>query len=118
MLGWVRDRARKSRRYVGLHESRPLVQSFNFAFEGVIHTLATQRNMRIHFAAAAVAMFACVFFGVTRGEFALILFAASFVIAAEMLNTAIEAAIDVATTSFNPLAKVAKDVAAGAVLIA
>ena len=118
MLGWVRARARRSRRYVGLHESRPLVQSFNFAFEGVIHTLATQRNMRIHFLAAAAAMFACVFFGVTRGEFALVIFAASFVIAAEMLNTAIEAAIDVATTSFNPLAKVAKDVAAGAVLIA
>lgn len=118
MLRWVRERVRTSRRYVGLHEGRPLVQSFNFAFEGVIHTLATQRNMRIHFSAAATAMFACVLFGVTRGEFAVVIFAASFVIAAEMLNTAVEAAIDVATTSFNPLAKVAKDVAAGAVLIA
>ncbi|MCW2926784.1 MAG: phosphatase family protein [Thermoleophilia bacterium] len=118
MLRWVKDKVRTSRRYVGLHESRPLVQSFNFAFEGVIHTLATQRNMRIHFVAAAAAMFACIGFGVTRSEFALIIFAASFVIAAEMLNTAIEAAIDVSTTSFNPLAKVAKDVAAGAVLIA
>ncbi|MCW2923544.1 MAG: diacylglycerol kinase [Thermoleophilia bacterium] len=118
MLGWIRKRARTSRRFVGLHEARPLIQSFNFAFEGVIHTLATQRNMRIHFAVAAMAMLASVGFGVTRVEFALILFAATFVIAAEMLNTAIEAAIDVATTSFNPLAKVAKDVAAGAVLIA
>ena len=56
MLGWVKKRVRTSRRYVGLHESRPLIQSFNFAFEGVIHTLATQRNMRIHFAAAAMAI--------------------------------------------------------------
>jgi diacylglycerol kinase (ATP) len=118
MFRWVKKSVRTSRRYVGLHESRPLVQSFNFAFEGVIHTLATQRNMRIHFTAAAVAMFACLWLGVTRTEFALVIFAASFVIAAEMLNTAVEAAIDVATTSFNPLAKVAKDVAAGAVLVA
>jgi diacylglycerol kinase (ATP) len=118
VIGWIRKRVRTSRRYVGLHESRPLVQSFNFAFEGVIHTLATQRNMRIHFAAAAAAMFACIMLGTTRQDLALVIFAASFVIAAEMLNTAIEAAIDVATTSFNPLAKVAKDVAAGAVLIA
>ena len=118
MLRWVRDRVRTSRRYVGLSEARPLVQSFNFAFEGVIHTLATQRNMRIHFAAAAVAMLACLGLGVTRVELAMVIFAASFVIATEMLNTAVEASIDVATTSFNPLAKVAKDVAAGAVLIA
>lgn len=118
MIGWLRKRVRTSRRYVGLTEPRPLVQSFNFAFEGVIHTLATQRNMRIHFAAAACAMFACIGFGVTRVEIALVIFAAAFVIAAEMLNTAVEAAIDVATTAFNPLAKVAKDVAAGAVLIA
>ena len=118
MLRWVRERARTSRRYAGLHEARPLIQSFNFAFEGVIHTLATQRNMRIHFLAAAVAMFACLLLGVTRVELVLVIFAATFVIVAEMLNTAVEAAIDVATTSFNPLAKVAKDVAAGAVLIA
>ena len=78
MFRWVRDRVRLSRRYVGLHESRPLVQSFNFAFEGVIHTLATQRNMRIHFIAAAVAMFACLALGVTRVELILVIFAASF----------------------------------------
>lgn len=118
MFRWVRRRVRESRRFVGLHEARPLVQSFNFAFDGVIHTLATQRNMRIHFAAAAVAMCGCLVLGVTGVEFALVIFAASFVIASEMLNTAVEATVDVVTTSFNPLAKVAKDVAAGAVLVA
>ena len=118
MIEWIRGRIRVSRRYVGMHEARPLVQSFNFAFEGVIHTLATQRNMRIHFLAAAAAMFASLALGVTGLEFALIIFASTFVIAVEMLNTAVEAAIDVATTTFSPIAKVAKDVAAGAVLIA
>jgi diacylglycerol kinase (ATP) len=63
-------------------------------------------------------MLASAALGVSRIEFALIVFAACFVIAAEMLNTAVEAAIDVATTAFSPLAKVAKDVAAGAVLVA
>jgi diacylglycerol kinase (ATP) len=118
MIGWVRTRVRTSRRFIGIAGSRSLVQSFNYAFEGVIHTLATQRNMRIHYLAATCAMLACTVLDVTRVEFALVLFASAFVIAAEMLNTAIEAAIDVAPTSFNPLAKIAKDVAAGAVLIA
>lgn len=118
MLRWLKKRVSESRRFVGLRETRPLVQSFNFAFDGVIHTLATQRNMRIHFLAAAFAMIASLLLGVTGIEFAMIIFAATFVIAAEMINTAIEAAVDIITTDFNPLAKVAKDVAAGAVLVA
>ena len=118
MIAWLGRRVRTSRRLIGITPTRTLIQSFNYAFDGVIHTLATQRNMRIHFVAATVAMLACVMLGVERVEFALVLFAAIFVIATEMLNTAIEAAIDVSTTSFNPLAKIAKDVAAGAVLVA
>ncbi|MCW2960561.1 MAG: DgkA, partial [Thermoleophilia bacterium] len=80
MIRWVRGKVRDSRRYAGLHEARPLVQSFNFAFDGVIHVLATQRNMRIHFIAAAGAMFACLFFGVTGLELSMVIFAAAFVI--------------------------------------
>ncbi len=105
----IRQRVSASKRYLGLLPARSLVQSFNYAFEGVIFTLATQRNMRIHYAAASIAMLACVVLGVSRIEFALVMFAAAFVIAAEMVNTAVEAAIDVATTTFNPLAKIAKD---------
>ena len=71
-----------------------ILESFNVAFEGVIHVLRTQRNMRIHFLLAGG------------------------VLVAEMINTAVEAAVDVASTSFDPLAKLAKDIAAGAVLIA
>ena len=96
----------------------PIIQSFNWAFEGVIHVLRTQRNMRIHFAAAAGVLILAFSYGVTKLELMALLIAISFVLIAEMVNTAIEATIDLATTSFDPLAKMAKDIAAGAVLIA
>jgi diacylglycerol kinase (ATP) len=118
MLRHVRQRIRQGRRFVRAVPQRTLVQSFNYAFEGLIYVLATQRNMRIHFVAASAALVAAVMVGVERWEFIAIVFAAAFVIVAEMMNTAIESAIDVATSTFNPLAKIAKDVAAGAVLIA
>ena len=95
-----------------------IFESFNFAFEGIIHVLRTQRNMRIHFAIATVVLIAAVWTGVDRVELIALLLAISFVLIAEMINSALEAGIDVATTSFDPLAKLAKDIAAGAVLIA
>jgi diacylglycerol kinase (ATP) len=94
-----------------------ILESFNFAFEGIIHVLRTQRNMRIHFVVAAAVLVAAIATGVDRLELIALLLAISFVLIAEMVNTAIEAAIDVATTAFDPLAKLAKDIAAGAVLI-
>ena len=98
--------------------SSSLIQSFNYAFEGVIWVLRTQRNMRIHFAVAIVVLVLAFAFDVTRLELAALLLAIAFVLIAEMVNTAIEAATDIATSSFDPLAKLAKDIAAGAVLIA
>ena len=94
-----------------------ILESFNFAFEGIIHVLRTQRNMRIHFAVAAAVLVAAIATGVDRLELIALLLAIAFVLITEMVNTAIEASIDVATTSFDPLAKLAKDIAAGAVLI-
>src|SRR4029077_2569731 len=96
----------------------PLVESFNYAVEGIIHVLRTHRNMRIHFAAAAAVLILALWIGVDRIELVVLLLAIAFVLIAEMVNSAIEAAIDVATSSFAPLAKLAKDIAAGAVLIA
>jgi diacylglycerol kinase (ATP) len=99
--------------------ARPsIIDSFNWAFEGVIHVLRTQRNMRIHFAVATAVLVAAITTGVDRFELIALLLAISFVLITEMVNTAVEASIDVATTSFDPLAKLAKDIAAGAVLIA
>ena len=95
-----------------------IIESFNVAFEGIIHVLRTQRNMRIHFAIAAVVLILGLASDVSRIELIALLLAIAFVLIAEMINTAIEGAIDVATTSFDPMAKLAKDIAAGAVLIA
>lgn len=95
-----------------------VIESFNFAFEGIIHVLRTQRNMRIHFAVAVAVLIAAFATGVSKLELIALLLAIAFVLIAEMINTAVEAAIDVATTSFDPMAKLAKDIAAGAVLIA
>jgi len=94
-----------------------ILESFNYAFEGVIHVLRTQRNMRIHFLIAAGVLIAAVGFGVERLELIVLLLSICFVLVAEMFNTAVEAAVDVASTSFDPMAKLAKDIAAGAVLI-
>ena len=95
-----------------------LIDSFNYAIEGLIHVLRTHRNMRIHFAIAIAVMVGAVWAGVNRLELIALLLSITFVLVAEMINSAIEQAIDVATTSFDPLAKLAKDIAAGAVLIA
>ena len=95
-----------------------LIDSFNYAFEGIIHVLRTQRNLRIHFAIAIGVIAAAAALGVERIELIALLLAIAFVLVAEMVNSAIEGAIDVSTTSFDPNAKLAKDVAAGAVLIA
>jgi diacylglycerol kinase (ATP) len=98
--------------------SHSVLDSFNYAFEGIIHVLRTQRNMRIHFSVAAVVLVVAVVENVTKIELIALLLAIAFVLIAEMINTAIEAAIDVATSSFDPMAKLAKDIAAGSVLIA
>src|SRR5437764_12944115 len=92
--------------------------SFNYAAEGIIHVLRTQRNMRIHFAIAFVVLIAALVVNVPKLERIALPIAIAFVLIAEMLNTGLEAAIDIATTSFDPMAKLAKDIAAGAVLIA
>jgi diacylglycerol kinase (ATP) len=95
-----------------------ILDSFNFAFEGIIHVLRTQRNLRIHFAIAFAVLVFALIVDVTKMELIALLISVTFVLIAEMLNTAVEAAIDIATTSFDPMAKLAKDIAAGAVLIA
>jgi diacylglycerol kinase (ATP) len=95
-----------------------IIESFNFAIEGLVHVLRTQRNMRIHFAVAVAVIVLAVLVGVSRIELIALLISIAFVLVAEMVNTAIEGAIDASTTSFDPMAKLAKDIAAGAVLIA
>jgi diacylglycerol kinase (ATP) len=92
--------------------------SFTWAFEGIVYVLRTQRNMQIHTGAAAAALLAGLLLDFSRLEMAVLLAAITLVLVAEMMNTAIEAAIDAVVTTYHPLVKIAKDVAAGAVLVA
>jgi diacylglycerol kinase (ATP) len=97
--------------------SRSLLWSFNYAIEGIVYALRTQRNMRLHVIAAAVVLSAAVLLDVTRLEMVALLFAIGFVLFTELVNTAVESTVDLAVDRFDPRAKVAKDVAAGGVLI-
>lgn len=97
---------------------RKLVKSFQYALEGIVYTLATQRNMRIHFAVSLFVMLVSLLLGIKRSEALLLFVAITFVIITELFNTAVEAVVDMMTTTFHPKAKVAKDVAAGAVFLA
>lgn len=97
---------------------RSTLKSFTWAFEGIVHVLRTQRNMKIHFAVAIIVVGGSLFFNLSRVELVALLLTVSFVLVTEMFNTAVEAAIDTFGSAFDPRAKIAKDVAAGAVLIA
>ena len=97
--------------------SRSLIWSFNYAIEGIVYALRTQRNMRLHFLAAAVILSLGLVLGVSSVDMMLLLVAITLVLATELLNTAIEAAVDISVEHFDPLAKIAKDVAAGAVFV-
>ena len=92
--------------------------SFTWAFEGIVFVLRTQRNMQLHVAAGIGVFILALALGVSRLELLALVGAVGLVLVAEMFNTAIEAAVDAVVTSYHPLVKVAKDVAAGAVLIA
>ncbi len=94
-----------------------LVSSFRFAFAGLWWTLKTQRNMRIHVAVGVAAFALGAVLRLSAVEFAVIALTAAVVMAAEMINTVVEAAVDLASPEYHPLAKIAKDVAAGAVLV-
>lgn len=97
---------------------RSIIWSFNYAIEGIVWTLRTQRNMRVHMALAVFVAGGSLVLGVDRLGLLAVIFAITLVFVTELLNTAIEAAVDVATERYDPLAKIAKDVAAGAVLVA
>jgi diacylglycerol kinase (ATP) len=98
-------------------KAKKLIDSFNYAFEGIIYTLKTQRNMRIHFIIAVLVLFFSLFYNLTKIEILILFITIALVIIAEMINTCIEATIDLITDKYHELAKIAKNVAAGAVLI-
>jgi diacylglycerol kinase (ATP) len=94
------------------------VDSFRYALNGVLLSFKTQRHIRFHFMMAVLVLAAGIVWGLRRAELLVLVVAISLVILAELFNTALETVVDLVTTDYHPLAKVAKDVAAGAVLVA
>ena len=95
-----------------------LVDSFNYAIEGLIYVLKSQRNMRIHFLFAVLLLLLGIYLNLSKIELLVLLMAIAFVLFAEIFNTAIEYTVDLVGTNVNPLARIIKDVGAGAVLLA
>ena len=94
------------------------LRSFRFAGAGVVYLFRSQRNARVHAALALLAMGLALWLGLSAGEWAVLALTIGFVFAAEAFNTAVEAAMDRVSSEQHPLAKIAKDTAAGGVLIA
>lgn len=92
--------------------------SFHFAFQGIMYAVRTQPNMRVHLLAALLVLLATLVLRLDRIYLVAIVITIVIVLALEMVNTAIEAVVDLLTVAHHPLAKTAKDAAAGAVLIA
>lgn len=97
--------------------SKSIVASMDYAIEGIAYALRTQRNMRVHVTMAVLVLIGSLLARIGRFEFIAVVFAIAFVLVSELVNTAVEAAVDVFTDGFDPAAKIAKDVAAGAVLV-
>ncbi|SOC20869.1 undecaprenol kinase [Ureibacillus xyleni] len=95
---------------------RKLVRSFRYAFYGM-YTALSEQNMRIHIISAVIAIAAGFFTGLSNSEWLVLILLIAIVISTEMVNTAIETVVNLVSPDFHPLAKKAKDVAAGAVLV-
>jgi diacylglycerol kinase (ATP) len=94
-----------------------VARSFNHAYRGLIYAVRTQRNMRFHIVAAVTILVLSLLVNVSKLELAILVLVIMAVFVTEMLNTALEFAVDLMTREYHPLAKLAKDVSAGAVLI-
>ena len=100
-------------------KNRTWLESFGHAFDGIANTFKNERNFRIQIVLGIFAVIACIIFRVETWQFVLVSFAILFVLAMELVNTAVEALTDLYTNGeMHPLAKRAKDAAAGAVLLA
>ena len=96
---------------------RDFVAPFWVALGGLVHTFKTQRHMRFHLYVVLVVVMLGILVNLQLREMLVLLFTISLVLVAEMFNSAIEATVDLVSPNYNPMAKFAKDIAAGAVLI-
>ena len=100
------------------HTLKALRKSFKYALNGIFTALAICRNLKIHYLVAMIAIIAGFYFDIEYAEFAVVLLTITLVVTLEMINTAIEKVVDLLTEKYHILALIAKDVAAGTVLIA
>lgn len=96
----------------------PIWKSFGYAFEGIFTCIRKERNMKIHCVMTLLVILAGFIFHISVTEWCICLTLFGLVMALELVNTAVEAVVDLVTSERRPLAKIAKDTAAGAVLIA
>ncbi len=101
----------------GSTERTAFLRSFVYAAHGLVYAIRTQRNARVHAVIGAGAIVLGLVLHISPVEFAMIFVAITLVFIAEMFNTVAEACVDLVTREYHPLAKIAKDVAAGAVLL-
>ena len=101
-----------------MHKNRSFGESFKYALSGFFHALKNERNLRFHIWITALISIFAYNFGLARTEWIALIMAINFVLVCELINTAIENAVDTATKEYSPTAKIAKDVAAGAVFTA
>lgn len=94
-----------------------LLHSFRFALEGLKYTIVSQRNMRIHFTAALLVLMLSLYLPLSKTEVLILFMTITLVLFAELLNTSVEKIIDLITAEYHPVAKIVKDVTAGAVLL-
>ena len=95
----------------------PLYKSFGYAFQGIFNTIRTERNIKIHCAAALLVTIFGIWLQISKTEWMICFILFGLILALELVNTAVEATVDLFTEERKPLAKKAKDAAAGAVLI-
>jgi len=98
--------------------SRNIFESFRFAFSGLWYALRTQRNTRIHLTITAAVVVLGLCLELSYVQWAVVTLTIGFVLVSEMLNTVAETLVDLISPGFHPLAKIVKDVTAGAVLLA
>ena len=99
-------------------KGKRLTDSLNYAIMGIVQCFKREKNMQIHMIIAILTITFSLMTNITKTEFIFVIFSVSFVIVAEMFNTAIEKTLDAVVNYTHPLVKVAKDISAGAVLIA
>lgn len=95
----------------------PLYKSFGYAFQGIFNTIRTEGNIKIHCAAAILVTIFGIWLQISKTEWMICFILFGLILALELVNTAVEATVDLFTEERKPLAKKAKDAAAGAVLI-